>query len=621
MPFEGGWVPVLVGVGPRTSGDVHVLQGVSVLAFADGRLMLDQTGLAQRDVVPSGQGVGSIEHLLEWVMSSSSDVAEGGRWSLPAWLIGRMGAPEAAGVTSVASDPGTSASGNAAGDLPAPPRSEGEASEAQAADMDAPPPSAPGNALPAPKAIPMERTWALAVESEAPVATQPSAGALLNSSARAPLAYGYGTASPAFFSPASTQALQINEVRGTAGPDELWGTEGSDLLDGLYNTEVIGTGFYESLWGAGGDDRLSYRGFGGDAAVTDVRAHLDGGAGDDVFEVSMDGRTLVTLADASGFDGLVLQTSLGVASPWASDYLDWHWNWSSGAPLLQANYVDVDAVAAGFVELEPGLDWVASGASNATLLVRPTAGEALLKGTTASDWLLADVGTQRLEAGAGNDVVLAKAGVTVSLGAGINTLYADSNDYTLSYEDSPMAVRVNLANRLGLVFDESANVHAIDRLMDAPLSVMGSEHDDDLVGNGADNTLRTGGGADRLLGGGGADHFIVDVNSLKQSVKIGDWNTSEGDKLTLNLNGMSGESQGAYAKFELRNHQQEMLLSKNIGDPIEEGALLSLLLTEAADTLYWADAPGKPQAWVEFDAPADSLTAEQWATVLSVDYL
>jgi hypothetical protein len=58
-----------------------------------------------------------------------------------------------------------------------------------------------------------------------------------------------------------------------------------------------------------------------------------------------------------------------------------------------------------------------------------------------------------------------------------------------------------------------------------------------------------------------------------------------------------------------------------MGDPIEEGALLSVMLSVETDTLYWTDAADQPFAWVTFDAPVDSLSAEQWASVLSVDYL
>jgi len=612
MPFNGSWVPVLVGVGPFNNGDIHVLQGISVLAFSDGRLMLGETGMAQANAAPVSQGVGSFRPLLDWVLSEQPPEDVQGNWSLPDWLMGRMGAPGASVESTQQNSPVDRAWAK-----------DGAGSPAARPTVD--PVSAPVGGLEAPS-LGSGGASALANSPAVNRVTSSDAEvfALLDPELESTNTAGRSNAGPlagsGLIAPLAGTEKIVNEIWGTVGPDQLWGTEGHDTIDGLYNTQASGSVFFESMFGLGGDDRLIYRGFGGDPSLTDVRAQLDGGSGDDVFEVFLDGRTFITLADESGHDGLVVQTPLGVSSPWASNFLSWQWDWTSGSPLLQASYVAVDSENGGLGETNPGLDWISSGSTNATLLVRPTSGEAVLKGTSASDWLLADVSTRQIDAGGGNDVVLAKAGVTVALGAGINTLYADSQDITLSYEDSPFSVRVNLANRLGLVFDEDANLYAIDRLMNAPLSVIGSEHADELVGDAGNNTLQTGGGADRLLGGGGADHFIIDVHNTTKAVSIVDWNVVEGDRLTLNLSDPSGDVL-IYTQFELLNEQQEMLWSRSIGNSTEEGALLSLMVSDASDTLYWADDLAQPQAWVTFGVPIDSMTAEQWASVLSVDYL
>jgi Ca2+-binding RTX toxin-like protein len=396
----------------------------------------------------------------------------------------------------------------------------------------------------------------------------------------------------------------------------LVGGEGADRLDGGLNTEALNGVFFEELLGAGGDDQLVYRGFSGDLAVTDVKALLQGGAGRDVLDVMLDGRTSIQVSGGDGFDGLVLQTLVGPASPWDSSFAQWHWDVSTGTALLNAAHVNGEQ-SGSLSETTPDLEWLASGASTPLTLVRPEESAVAMRGTEGADWILAGPQVSTIQAMGGDDVVLAKAGVTVDLGAGINTLYADSADFTLTYADAPFGVRVNLANRLGLVFDEDAQLHAIDRLMDVPLHVVGSAHADVLVGDSANNTLRTGGGADELWGGAGADHFVVDVGSGSGPVRVADWNFAEGDHLSLNLT----DWDTLFSRFEVRNEQDQTLWSGEMGDPIEEGALLSLMLSAETDTLYWTDAADQPFAWVSFDAPVDSLSAEQWASVLSVDYL
>ena len=95
----------------------------------------------------------------------------------------------------------------------------------------------------------------------------------------------------------------------------------------------------------------------------------------------------------------------------------------------------------------------------------------------------------------------------------------------------------------------------------------------------------------------------------------------QGDRLTLNLSGEHAGSPATFDRFEVADAQGQSMWSGAVGNATEEGAILSLMLSSQTNTLYWAKGPDPAQAWVTFDAPVDSLTAEQWASVISVDYL
>ena len=629
VPHEGAWVPVLLGVGPFNAGEMHALTGIEVVAFADGRLTLSETGLAQAQPLTGSRADSApsdgLVRLASWVMGDQGDGSQEGQLDGPAQSVvvravavetGAVGGSQATGRSAVndlePSSPAAPAvsSAEATARAPSVTRSREVNAAPAATESDAP-------EGPMPNGVTGPSQFSDSNLATGPLTLPESPSASLGG--RPPsIGAPQSLASPTEAEPFFRKPL---EIMGSQGPDRLQGSDGAEVLDGLINTEAPSGVFFEQIMGAGGNDRLLYRGFAGDAGVQEVSAQLDGGRGNDVLDVMMDGRTRIEVGGGEGIDGLMLQTPAGQASPWDSDFLDWQWDFSTGGPLLTAQYL-AEGQQGGLFEVDAQLEWVSSGASSPLILVRPK-GEptADIQGTASADWILSGPNTSSIRAHAGDDVVLAKAGVTVSLGAGVNTLYADSADFTLSYADSALAVRLNMANRLGLVFDDESNVYAIDRLMDVPLHAVGSQQSDVMVGNSADNTLQTGGGADRLWGGAGADHFVVDWVNGPGVVQIGDWNVAQGDRLTLNLSGEQAGSLATFDRFEVADAQGQSMWSGALGDATEEGAILSLMLSSQTNTLYWAKGPDPAQAWVTFDVPVDSLTAEQWASVISVDYL
>ncbi len=596
-----GPVPVLVGVSHFTRGEVHLLQGIQIIAFADGRLDLTLTTLAQslsegRTVSTTGSSPRGYD-LLSWVSDVASD--QEGLSTQAGISIGIRG-------VSIPKPEALTAFPDLEDELPETPssqvdsmRGKSPAQEAMALQLDSP----------------KQRT----APEEVSTSTKTASGLV---SAQVDFV-GFASGSLGNGFPPVVSTPSVTELIGTTGPDFLKGGSGPDIINGVLNTESDAGQFFEQLLGMAGDDRLIYSGFFGDAdGLSSISAQLDGDVGNDVLEVTLDSISTVKVSGGAGSDVLVIQTGLGQSSPWDPDWMAWRWAFDQGSYQLKGSYTQPARDDAGVTETSPDLEWISSGASSPMRLVRPDADRSsLMEGSTGRDWLLATDATQRIDAKAGDDLVLAKAGVVVSLGAGVNTVYADSANFTLSYSDSPYSVRLNLANNMGLVFDEDAGLYAIDRLLTAPLEVQGSVHKDVITGDAANNTFRTGGGSDVLTGGAGADLFILDSHPLDDTVRVTDLDVLAGDHLTLNLSAWDGLVNASFSSFELLDVQGEHLWSGDVASSPEAGSLLSLMLSADHKTLYWAEDVDTSHALLLSDSPLDGLSADQWAAVLSVDYL
>ncbi|BBF93624.1 ExeM/NucH family extracellular endonuclease [Blastochloris tepida] len=129
-------------------------------------------------------------------------------------------------------------------------------------------------------------------------------------------------------------------------------------------------------------------------------------------------------------------------------------------------------------------------------------------GSAYGDTLTGDDGDNVFQAGAGNDTVNGGGGNDIIYaGAGADAQNGGAGIDRVVYSASATGVTVNLATAQGSGGDaEGDTFSGIEQ-------VIGSEHADTLIGDGADNALKGGAGNDRLDGGTGNDILIGDAGA------------------------------------------------------------------------------------------------------------
>jgi Ca2+-binding RTX toxin-like protein len=165
-------------------------------------------------------------------------------------------------------------------------------------------------------------------------------------------------------------------------------------------------------------------------------------------------------------------------------------------------------------------------------LIRCGGGNDVASGGSGNDTLQGGDGSDTLYGFVGDDVLEGGAGADLLIG-GISLTEASGRD-TASYANSAAGVIVNLQTGLGRHGDAEG-----DRLFFIQ-DLIGSTHDDLLIGNAADNRLDGHGGADVLFGGRGADSFVVSAWQPGTIVRVADFNPAEGDLLDLRGLGVAG---------------------------------------------------------------------------------
>jgi len=417
----------------------------------------------------------------------------------------------------------------------------------------------------------------------------------------------------------TNQDFELNPILGTEGPDTLIGTAGADLIDGARNTQLVDNEFREQLLGMGGDDQLFFRGFFGEFnSDSTITAFISGGDGNDQLHIVLDRTTAIEVDGGSGTNQLTLQASESPFDPWLASFINWGWQFNNGTATLFGAYADPLHTSAKVVELTPSIQWVSSGSSAPLQLLRPQLElDPVLIGTAAADLIIATTNTQTIVAGSGNDLVIAQQNNTVSLGSGINTLYANGSGITLDYTDTPFAVDINLANRIGLVFDDSSNFYAVDRIRGDVANVSGSINNDKIVGNHLDNVLRTHGGQDSLTGGAGADTFIVDITSTTDKASINDFSFDERDSLLINLSNWAPKDV-LFSHLIAVNDNGDTLFENSINN--EEGALLTVLLSENDHNIQYIG-QDNTQVWVQFNNSIANWDSLDWSSALTFDFI
>ena len=238
-----------------------------------------------------------------------------------------------------------------------------------------------------------------------------------------------------------------DSLTGEAGDDLLQGGDGEDFLSGGADDDLLNGGEgNDRLFGGSGNDQL----FGG-AGLSD---EMYGGIGNDIYFV-----------DAP--DDFIQESS---AADGGTDFV------YSSAGLVLAEFVE-DAELIGSLAVSArgnGLNNKITGNAAANIL-GGEAGNDTLNGMAGNDTILGDVGTDVLNGGSGWD--------------------------TLNYKDSTARVVVDLAtNIVSQGYAQGDSISGFE-------FVVGSKHNDILVGGAQSNRFTGGLGRDFLTGGAGNDGF------------------------------------------------------------------------------------------------------------------
>jgi Ca2+-binding RTX toxin-like protein len=355
----------------------------------------------------------------------------------------------------------------------------------------------------------------------------------------------------------------LDDLFGGAGSDLLFGGNGADILDGgSENDALYGDGGQDYLRGGAGADRL-YGGSGADSAAYEassagVQVSLVTGVGKGGHA---EGDTLDSIEDLVGSTFADVLRGNDVVNHLfggeAGDFLDG----GNGNDFLFGDGGN-DTVKGGY-----GADHMDGGNGTDTLLYTAASGQSgvyvdLVSGTgtfgqaqgdvfygfenivgTAVDdiFLAGDNGVNRIDAGAGNDLVNGRGGG--------DSLIGGSGTDTLSYLGSSTGVTVNLATGAASGgwatgdsfsgFENIAGSHSNDVLT-------GNSGANELIGRGGDDSLLGGDSADRLIGevgldrmwgGAGADTFVWrfvsegGVGAARD--RVNDFSVADGDRIDL----------------------------------------------------------------------------------------
>ncbi len=333
------------------------------------------------------------------------------------------------------------------------------------------------------------------------------------------------------------------EVRGTAGPDVMIGTNADEHMLGFRGDDILfGGAGNDELDGGIGNDRLE----GGPGFDS-----YDGGPGTDTLAFSVaDGPAAVDLSSQSAVVGGVFEFVQNVENVAGSVFGDTLLGDDDNNRLVGGGGLDLLGGGLGDDVLDGGRDgayatWAGQEGGVKVDLAAGTATEwdggqdRLISiigavGSDFADTLRGDDQANRLEGGKGDDVLAGQGGDDWLVGGeGADTLHGGAGIDTADYSGGG-PVRVSLTS--GEAVDEGK---ATDRLSGIE-NVVGSLSADLLIGNAAANRLTGGVGADTLRGGDGGDTFVL-TDRLDFGDLIRDFQSGS-DRIELNRDAVAGGS-------------------------------------------------------------------------------
>jgi Ca2+-binding RTX toxin-like protein len=278
-----------------------------------------------------------------------------------------------------------------------------------------------------------------------------------------------------------------NILLGNDGDDQLDGGAGNDRLDGgTGNDQLTGGSGSDILTGGQGNDTFIINSLDGTDRITDFnsgdqikidRSALNGA--NDIrleqsgtatnIQVSVNGsfKTIATLDNVSA-----KSLSMGMGS--------------DGVFIRTNSDIDKLSSAAGTDEV------IAGNIANDFSKMNYVSGSV---GSSRDDQMIGGSGDDKIDGGAGNDRIYG--------GAGNDRIDGGAGNDTVSYEDDPYSVDVNLDRGTAR---GSQHVSGNDTLKNIE-NVLGGSGNDTITGNSANNTLLGGSGDDVIDGGAGNDRL------------------------------------------------------------------------------------------------------------------
>jgi Ca2+-binding RTX toxin-like protein len=327
----------------------------------------------------------------------------------------------------------------------------------------------------------------------------------------------------------STPAQEAVVVLGGSGNDDLFGTEGVDVLDG--NNLLVNNVDHDELYGRGGADTLLGRA-GND--LLDGGAGIDsmtGGIGDDTYVVD-DSSDTVTENASEGTDLVQSSVTYTLSANLENLTLTGAGN-IDGTGNAQVNTI-IGNTGANRIDGGIGQDFMSGGDGDDTYVVDHTSDtvtEASGVGTgtdlveaSASFTLSANIENLTLLGGdningGGNgldNVITGNTGNNILDGqTGIDTMAGGLGDDTYVVESTGDVVTEAASEGTDLVqssaasYTLSANVENLE-LQGLGLNGTGNADANTITGNAFNNTIDGAGGADTMIGGLGNDTYVVD---------------------------------------------------------------------------------------------------------------
>jgi Ca2+-binding RTX toxin-like protein len=338
-------------------------------------------------------------------------------------------------------------------------------------------------------------------------------------------------------------------VAGGGDQQRLYGGNDADSLQGGNGAgqNLLGQEGNDTLVAGGGEGQLLHGGNGADSLQggNGVGQELYGEAGDDTLVAG--GGNNQFLIGGSDNDSLLGGTNndnlLG------GDGNDTLSGAAGNDTLLGGNGTDLASYAnaggAVTVDLAAGTSSGADGNDNLSGF----------EGVFGSDY------DDSVAGGSGNDVLLGHGGNDTLQGReGDDTIYGGNGNDLLSYTEATSAVSVNLAVGAGNdATPGAAEGGAGSDVIYGIQGVIGSDHNDSLLGNNGANTLLGGNGVDTLSGGASSDwldfgagdeNFLRDVSETGNDTLIGGLGN---DTLDLGSNWSFLSNSGGYLLYQDQN--------------------------------------------------------------------